>query len=133
MPKFGTTSKRRLSECDERLHIVFNDVVQIFDCAVLQLGGYRDKETQDELFRMGKSHLLWPNSQHNQNPSLAIDVAPYPIDWNDRERFNYFAGFVMATALSHGITLRWGGDWNQDWQVRDNQFDDLPHFEIVEE
>jgi len=25
-------------------------------------------------------------------PSDAVDVAPYPIDWNDKERFYYFAG-----------------------------------------
>ena len=32
-----------------------------------------------------------------------------------------------------GINLRWGGDWNQNWEVNDNKFDDFPHFEIKEE
>jgi peptidoglycan LD-endopeptidase CwlK len=31
------------------------------------------------------------------------------------------------------VTLRWGGDWSMDFEVRDNQFDDLVHFEIVGE
>ena len=31
-----------------------------------------------------------------------------------------------------GIDLRWGGDWDRDTEVRDNTFDDLVHFEIVE-
>jgi len=31
-----------------------------------------------------------------------------------------------------GVDLRWGGDWDGDTEVRDNGFDDLVHFEIVE-
>jgi peptidoglycan L-alanyl-D-glutamate endopeptidase CwlK len=71
-------------------------------------------------------------------PSSAIDVAPYPIDWDDRERFVYFAGQVMGISdvlYEHGVIsrpLRWGGDWNRDTKVRDNNFDDLCHFELVD-
>ena len=36
----------------------------------------------------------------------------------------------MDVAKSMGITLRWGGDWDMDTQVKDNKFDDLVHFEI---
>ncbi|KKK66847.1 hypothetical protein LCGC14_2959950, partial [marine sediment metagenome] len=25
----------------------------------------------------------------------------------------------------------WGGDWDLDWNVRDNVFDDLGHFELI--
>ena len=129
MPSFGRRSLRILSECDERIQIVLNDVVRVFDCAVIC--GYRDEETQEELHRQGKSHVQWPDSKHNTSPSLAVDVIPWPVDWADRERFNYFAGYVMGTAVQHGIDLRWGGDWNRDWMVRDNSFDDLPHFELL--
>ena len=41
-----------------------------------------------------------------------------------------FAGFVMGIATGMGIDIRWGGDWNQNDQVKDNKFDDLPHFEV---
>ena len=34
MPKFGTASLRRLSECDDRIQLVLNEVVKVFDCAV---------------------------------------------------------------------------------------------------
>jgi hypothetical protein len=34
-------------------------------------------------------------------------------------------------ASSMGIKIRWGGDWNGDWKVKDNHFDDLPHFELI--
>ncbi len=49
------------------------------------------------------------------------------------KRQTLFAGYVLATAKAMGIDLRWGGDWSMDFEVRDNQFDDLVHFEIVGE
>jgi peptidoglycan L-alanyl-D-glutamate endopeptidase CwlK len=33
--------------------------------------------------------------------------------------------------ISH--RLRWGGDWDMDTKVSDNDFDDLVHFELVRE
>jgi hypothetical protein len=133
MPKFGTRSNSRLETCDPRLQKVMERVIQHFDCSILC--GHRNREEQEAAFNAGRSKARFGQSKHNSMPSMAVDVAPYPIDWNDRERFNYFAGFVLATAAveSNGMwALRWGGDWNMNWQVRDNGFDDLPHFEIVE-
>ena len=52
------------------------------------------------------------------------------IDWEDRERFHLFAGYVLGVARGMGITLRWGGDWNMNFEVDDNKFDDFPHFEL---
>ena len=130
MPAFSTRSMSRLYTCDVRLCNVFDKVVRTFDCTIIE--GHRDEERQNMLHDAGKSQLVWPHSKHNSNPSLAVDVAPYPLNWGDREWFNYFAGFVLATALSMDIKLRWGGDWNGDWKVRDNNFDDLPHYELVD-
>ena len=65
------------------------------------------------------------------HPSEAIDAAPCPIDWEDRERATLFAGFMIGLGKDHDIDLRWGGDWNTDWQVKDNKFDDLLHYEVV--
>ena len=64
-------------------------------------------------------------------PSLAVDVMPHPINWKDTERCVYFAGYVMATARRMGIAVRWGGDWDQDFEVADEKFRDFPHFELV--
>ena len=96
------------------------------------LEGHRDEERQNKLYEEGKTKVYWPNGRHNAKPSKAADVVPYPIDWDDRERFHLFAGFVIGIAKSMGVTLRWGGDWDQDWTVMDNKFDDFPHFEIKE-
>ena len=128
MPSFSQTSKDRLATCDARLQRVFNEVIKYFDCTVVQ--GHRGQAEQDAAFAAGKSQLKWPNGNHNSMPSKAIDVIPYPIDWSDRERMTLFAGFVMGIAQGMGIDIRWGGDWNENTKVKDNSFDDLPHFEV---
>lgn len=132
MPSYSKKSKAILATCDERLQRVFNEVIKHFDCTITC--GHRTKEEQDALYYATpkRTQVKWPNGKHNTKPSQAVDAVPCPVDWDDRERFTYFAGFVVATALSMGIALRWGGDWDSDTELDDNKFDDLPHFEIVE-
>ena len=128
MPYFSKRSKSRLSTCDERLQEVFTEVIKHVDCSVLE--GHRSKERQNKLYDEGRTKVKYPNGRHNSNPSKACDVTPYPVDWKDRERQTLFAGFVIGIGRSMGYNLRWGGDWDMDFQVMDNRFDDFPHFEI---
>ena len=130
MPHFSDKSVSNLTTCDTRLQRLFQRVVRDFDCTILE--GHRNKDRQNQMVEEGKSQVRWPGGKHNTLPSLAIDVTPYPIVWDDRERQTLFAGFVLATAKAMGIDLRWGGDWDSDTEVGDNRFDDLVHFEIVE-
>ncbi len=129
MTTLSPTSQTRLNSCDPRFHSIFNHVATIMDCAILE--GHRDQEQQDADYAKGKTQLKWPHGKHNARPSLAVDAAPLPIDWKDRERLSLFAGYVLGTAAAQGVTLRWGGDWNRDFKVADNRFDDLVHFEIL--
>ena len=46
------------------------------------------------------------------------------------ERFTLFAGYVLGIAESMGIDLIWGNDWNGDFNTKDTNFKDYPHFEI---
>lgn len=127
--RYSDSSRQRLEQCHPLIQDVFNRVIQVCDCTIIT--GHRGKAEQNEMYRTGKSHLQWPLGKHNTVPSLAIDAAPYPIDWKDRERATLFAGLVIGIAAEMGIELRWGGDWDQDWQVKDNNFDDLWHFELI--
>ena len=129
--KFSARSRENLLTCAPRLQNIFKSVVREFDCTIIE--GHRDEARQNELQRQGKSQLVWPKSAHNSNPSRAVDVIAYPIDWRDRERQTLFAGYVLGIARTRNIALRWGGDWNHDFQVADNMFDDLVHFELMEE
>tara|TARA_R100001530_G_scaffold132190_1_gene104383 strand:- start:437 stop:832 length:396 start_codon:yes stop_codon:yes gene_type:complete len=128
MYKFGRKSRERLATCDKKLQKVFNEVIKYVDCSVLE--GHRSEERQNKLFEEGKTKVKYPVGRHNSNPSNAVDVTPYPVDWNDRERQTLFAGFVMGVARGMDIKLRWGGDWNMNFKVKDNRFDDFPHFEL---
>ena len=128
MNKFSRTSAARLATCHPDLQKVITKALEVCDCSILC--GHRSKEEQDALFLEGKSQLQYPNGKHNTLPSRAVDVAPYPIDWNDRERFSYFAGVVIGVGASMGIAIRWGGDWDSDFDLKDNKFDDLVHFEL---
>lgn len=137
MPNFGAGSLHKLQTCHPDLQFLFYEVVKHFDCKVLE--GFRNEEKQNEAFRNGKSKLQWPHGKHNHTPSLGIDVAPYPVDWNNLARFYWFAGYVMGTAeqlYSEGkIThkIRYGGDWNSNKNISDENFKDLVHFELVVE
>ena len=130
MPRFGKRSKERLSTCHKDLQMVFNEVIRHVDCSVLE--GHRGEDRQNSLYEEGKTKVRYPNGRHNASRSNAVDITPYPVDWEDRERQTLFAGFVLGVANQMGINLRWGGDWDQDFEVQDNKFDDFPHFELKE-
>jgi peptidoglycan L-alanyl-D-glutamate endopeptidase CwlK len=130
MPAYSSASANRLLTCDDRLMDVFDVVGGAYDCTILC--GRRGKQEQDNAWKNGLSHTSWPNSKHNLDPSKAIDVAPYPIDWDDTERFRRFAHYVLGVAEAMDIKLRWGGDWDMDFDVHDNRFNDLVHFEVID-
>ncbi len=130
MPSYSERSEANLSEAHPALQAVFREVIKTFDHTVIE--GFRGQAEQDAAFHAGKSKLKFPQSMHNRRPSLAVDVCPYPIDWTDTRRFYLFAGYVLATARSMGVELRWGGDWDRDLQWKDQTFHDLPHFELVD-
>lgn len=129
MNTFSKQSLDILSTCDYRLRDICNEVIKVMDITVIC--GHRTQEDQDKAFKQGKSKLEYPKSKHNINPSLAVDIAPYPIDWKDRERFILLAGLVTGIGLMKGYTIRWGGAWNGLKSMKFNKFDDLPHFEII--
>ena len=134
MPSFGTSSTQKLLTCEPDLQYLFQFVVKNFDCSVLC--GHRDEAAQTRVFEDKFSKVQFPYSQHNSYPSMAVDVAPWPIDWDDLERFRHFGFYVKGAAammlergeISH--TLRWGGDWDSDNDTTDQTFNDLVHFEL---
>ena len=130
MPTFGTRSTNNLVTCHEDLQKLFNEVIKHFDCSVIC--GHREQEEQDRAFHNGLSKLKFPESKHNKMPSMAADVIPYPIDWDDHKRFYMFVGVVRGIAAEMNIQIRCGADWDGDMEVKDQNFHDLPHFELLE-
>ena len=117
MASFGETSRGRLDTVDLKLQRLFEEVVKDFDCTILE--GLRTMERQQELFADGKSHTL--NSKHLSGK--AVDVTPWPIDWEDRQRQFEFAAHVYDIAMKMGIRVRWGGMFRG--------FYDSPHWELL--
>ena len=112
MPGFSKKSYSKLMECHEDLQKVFIEAIRYFDFSVLC--GRRTHSEQFALFKQGREQRgeSWvkvgnvvtncdgvnKESKHNWYPSIAVDVAPYPIDWNDLYRFYRLAGVVGQIA-----------------------------------
>lgn len=134
MAEFGSRSLKELETCDNRLIVLFSLVVDRYDCTILQ--GHRTMQEQKENFRKGVTTTL--ASKHLSNPSMAVDVSPYPIpeNWGETDakemvKFYHFAGYVKAVADDLKIKIRWGGDWDSDKDFNDQTFDDLVHWELI--
>jgi peptidoglycan L-alanyl-D-glutamate endopeptidase CwlK len=129
MPAFGSSSQARLDQCHIDLIRLFQRVVTEYDCTILT--GHRTEAAQNEAFDTGRSKLRFPDGKHNRLPSSAVDCAPYPVDWQNAKRFYHFAGFVQGVAKEMGLSIRWGGDWDRDYDLDDQTFNDLVHFELT--
>tara|TARA_Y100000310_G_C20583862_1_gene764389 strand:+ start:155 stop:640 length:486 start_codon:yes stop_codon:yes gene_type:complete len=159
MPKYSQQSKTRLKTAHPDLQLLFNEVINHWDCTIIY--GHRTPEEQFSLYRIGREVIAFGDpdkpkdwvianrsevvthldgysklSDHNKTPSLAVDAAPYPIDWNDLMRFHIFAGFVMGMAnqmYCNGVIknrVYSGLDWDKDWNFKEHSFHDAPHFFI---
>ena len=120
MNSFSNKSKERLDTCHPDLIRLFNAVLKDKDCTILE--GHRSRLRQEKLLVEGKTQTL--RSNHLHSPSLAVDVMPYPIDWDDRLGQHEFATMVYDKAIELGIKVRWGG--------RFKNFYDAPHWEILQ-
>ena len=60
----------------------------------------------------------------------AVDLVPYPVDWNDLTKFDQVAKAMFAAADELGVSIRWGADWDNDGNYREKGEYDSPHFEL---
>lgn len=130
MPAFSTLSEQRLQTCDPRLQAILKEAIRHVDFTIMC--GFRGPDEQEDAYRTGRSKVRWPNSKHNRRPSVAVDLAPFPVDWTDTARFARLAGYIERIAHEQGIKLRWGGDFDRDGRTKGEAFVDMPHLEIDE-
>jgi len=121
MASFSNRSKKRLLTCDGRLQKILFDAISVMDFTILC--GHRGEVEQNKAFEGGNSNAKWLESKHNYLPSKAVDIAPWPIDWNDTESFARLVGVVQGIAFKHGVTIRCGMDFTS--------IKDYPHIELV--
>lgn len=153
MAKFSKTSKDKLETAHKDLQTLFQYVITNFDCTVVH--GHRSPEFQFELYKKGRSLIdgewiitdkkQWVTncdgykikSKHNESPSLAVDVAPYPTLYSDEDTIRHFAGYVLGVAdtlyrlglMDNKIIC--GIDWDNDKDLYDQKLFDAVHFQIA--
>ena len=135
MPKFSKRSSEKLYTCHDDIIKICLVAIKYYDFSVIW--GFRNEAEQNEIFRQGFSKLKWDESTHNKFPSMGIDLTPYPTMWTDRDKLIQLSGIIHGVAMglySIGIIshlIRWGGDWNQNWDIKDETFIDMAHFELI--
>ena len=114
----GTRSRQRLSGVHPDLVAVVKRAIQITEQDFTVLEGIRNINRQRELFKAGKSTTM--NSRHLTGH--AVDLAPWPIDWEDLSRIELVADAMKQASEELNVPVIWGGDWRT--------FYDGPHFEL---
>jgi len=129
MAKYSKRSMDRLEGVHPLLVDWAFELVTVMDCTVVS--GVRSLTTQRQYVATGASKTM--KSKHLEQSDgygHALDLAPYPIDWDRLRSFDLLAGIGLGLAFKMGIHIRWGGDWSQDMDVYDQSFNDVGHFEI---
>ena len=129
MAKFGKTSMSRL----EGVHPLLVDwafrLVTVMDCSVIYgvrtLSEQRVLVEKEASMTMDSYHLIQPDGYGH-----ALDLAPYPIDWNDYKRFYVLIGMGLMLAHDMGIPITNGRDWDGDLDFDDQSFNDFLHWQI---
>ena len=119
--KLGIRSAQSLSGVHPDLVAVVEAAIKITEVDFSVIEGIRALERQKQLLKEGKSTTL--NSRHITGH--AVDMVPYPVDWEDLERFEDMAEAMKVSAEELEIPIVWGGDWKN--------FYDAPHFELDRE
>lgn len=121
--KWSKASLAKLKTCDERIQALADMMLARSDFDLTITCGHRGEKEQQEAFDKGASKAKFGQSKHNNLPSLAVDICPYPINWNDKdERWQQMALNAMWCAGRLGFEIVWGGSFKS--------FKDMPHFEL---
>lgn len=129
---FGARSKGNLASVHPRLVAVATRALALSTVDFTVIEGHRGREAQEDAYRRGASKARFPQSAHNQQPSCAIDVIPYPFKgWTDHYGWREIAKAFFAAAAAEKIVIRWGGNWStKSVEDKGTGFVDMPHFEL---
>lgn len=123
----------------ERLAGIHPDLLRVVkraaeDAVFLVIEGVRDQKRQDQLYAQGRTTpgpiVTWVKTSKHCS-GLAVDIAPYPLDWKNTAAFDALAKVMFAAAAELHVHIRWGADWDEDGVPREHGETDSPHFELV--
>ena len=123
--KWGKTSKDRLASCDKKLQELANGILESSPFDLTITCGYRTKDEQEEAYKSGKSRAKFGQSKHNFFPSKAVDIVPYPINWDKNDiRWWKMIALAYEVARKKNIKIRSGAFFTG--------LEDLPHIELID-
>lgn len=132
--KFSKQSEQRLTGLNPKLVQVVRLALQRTKQDFLVLEGLRTPQRQRELYNQGRTTpgkiVTW-TMKSNHLTGNAVDLVPYPVDWNTVEKFDQIALAMFSAANELGIKIRWGADWDMDGRSRERGESDSPHFELA--
>lgn len=124
--KWGKKSKNMLSKCDKRLQLLADEMLKASDFDMTITCGYRGEEEQNWAYINGKSKARFGQSKHNLCPSKAIDICPYPINWDTNDiRWWKMIALAYEVARKNKINIRSGAFFSG--------LADYPHIELIGE
>lgn len=150
--KFGATSLKRLEGINPRLRKVVDRALEIAEEDFMVIEGLRTKEQAWANWGKGRTaaqcqaagvptkyaqpsaaKVTWLKNPLNSKhiSGNAVDLAPWPLDWNDLKRFDKMASAMFKASAELQIPIRWGADWDDDGVFREKGETDSPHFELV--
>lgn len=87
------------------------------------LYGVRSAGQQNELYQRGRTtrgpivtYKDGYKKKSNHQPKedgygYAVDLMPYPVDWEDWSKFEAINDAVQKAASELGVIVEWGGEW----------------------
>jgi peptidoglycan L-alanyl-D-glutamate endopeptidase CwlK len=139
MYQLGKKSKDILKGVHPNLVRVIERAIQLSSQDFTVLEGIRTPQRQAELYAQGRTKpgpvVTWTlKSRHFVQADgfgHAVDLAPWPIDWNDTKKFDTIAEAMFKASKELGTPIRWGADWDEDGRPRERGETDSPHFELA--
>lgn len=132
--KLGTRSKNNLKGVHPDLVKVVEKAIEITTQDFTVIEGVRTQKRQQELYAQGRTKEgprvtnvdgVKRKSNHqikSDGFGHAVDIVPYPVDWDSSVKFDNIANAMKLAACEIGVDIQWGGDWKML---------DKPHFELA--
>ena len=140
--RFSALSRSRLKGVHPDLIRVVDRALMLSSVDFMVIEGVRTPERQRALYAQGRTKpgriVTWTRrSRHLVQADgfgHAVDLAPYPLDWEGPARFPKFdaiARAMFAAADDLNVAVRWGADWDRDGKSRERGESDSPHWELA--
>jgi peptidoglycan L-alanyl-D-glutamate endopeptidase CwlK len=129
---WGHRSLSKRAELHDDLVRLVDRTLELSPFDVSITDAYRGEAEQDRNFLSGASQVSYPNSRHNKQPSEAVHLDPAPLDYEQPLKYYVLCGVVWVAAKQLALVsrIRWGGDWDKDFNHEEETFRDLAHWEL---